>query len=109
MISDTPFLHQSNNTVKEKRNYEDMYFLVGAVKAKYYPSLSPEKLIKMWEDGLNTVIKTLDTTNHLCNRSTGLLVKRLKTYKSQLRYKQHSFHYGTFNVDYLKVGVKSAR
>ena len=37
----TPVLHQSSNTGKDKRNDEDMYFTVGAVKAKYSLSLSP--------------------------------------------------------------------
>ena len=36
MILDTPILHQSNNTAKDKRDYEDMYFTVSAVKAKYF-------------------------------------------------------------------------
>ena len=36
MILNTPILHQSNNMAKDKRDYEDMYFTVSAVKAKYF-------------------------------------------------------------------------
>ena len=51
MISDNPVLHQSNNTEKDKRNDEDMYFTVGEVKAKSSLSLSPDKLIRIWDIG----------------------------------------------------------
>ena len=88
MISDTPVLHQSNNTPKKKRDDKDMYCTVSVVKAKYFPSLSPEKLIRMWGIGLKTAIKTLDTTTNQCIRSTGVLAKQFKTDKSKLRYKQ---------------------
>ena len=40
MISDTLVLHQLKKTAKEKKNDKDMYYTVGAVKAKYLLSLS---------------------------------------------------------------------
>ena len=64
MILDTPVLHQSNNTAKEKIEDEGMYCTLGAVKAKYFPSLIPDKLSRIWVIGLKTVINTLDATNH---------------------------------------------
>ena len=109
MIFDTPVLHQSKNTTKDKRNYEDMYYTVGAVKAKSLPSLILERFIRIWDIELKNAIKTSDITTHQCIRSTGLLENWFKTDKYQLRYKQLSPKYGTFYVDYLKVGVKSER
>ena len=73
MISDTTVFHQSNNTAKKKRDNEDMYCAVSEVRAKSLPSLSPEKLSRMWGIGLKTAIKTLETTTHKCISSTGLL------------------------------------
>ena len=109
MISDTPVLYQSNKTAKNARDDENMYCTVGAVKSKSSPSLSSEKLIRIRGIGLKTEIKTLYATTHQCIRSTGVLSKRFKTDKSQLLYKHISIRYSTFYVDYLKVGVKSAR
>ena len=63
----------------------------------------------MWQIGLKTAKNTINATTHKCIRSTGLLSKRFKTDKSQLRYKQLSRHYGTFYVNFLKVAVKSIR
>ena len=54
MITNNLVLHQYNNTAKEKRNDEDMYYKVGVVKAKSSPSLSPEKLSRIWGISLNT-------------------------------------------------------
>ena len=59
--------------------------------------------------GLKTASRTLKATSHECVRSTGLLAKRYKTNKAQLRYKQLSRQYGTFYADFLKSGVKSIR
>ena len=81
MILDTPVLHQSNNTAKKKRDEEDMYCTIGAVKFKYFPPLSPEKMSKMWGIHLKTSIKTLDETTHQYIGSTGILSKRFKTQK----------------------------
>ena len=82
---------------------------IGALKSKTSNSLTPENLSKLWGIGLKTAKRTIDATTHQCIRSTGLLSKRFKTDKSQLRYKQLSRRYGGFYVDYLKVGVKSIR
>ena len=87
MILDSLIFHQSNNTAKKKREDEDMYCKVGAVKAKSLLSLSPEKLIWMCVIGLNTAVRTLDAKTHQCIRSTGLLTKLFKSDKAQLRYK----------------------
>ena len=109
MILDTPVLHQSKNTAKKKRGYEDSYCTVRAVKANYLLSLSPEKLSRMWGIRLKTTIKTLDATTHQCIMYTWLLANRFKTNKAQLWYKKRSCWYGKLYVDYLKVGVKSER
>ena len=84
MILDTIIFHKSTNTAKKKRDDEDMYCTVGAVKAKYLSLLISEKLSRMWGISLKTVIKTLDATTHQCIRSTGLLAKRFKTDKEKL-------------------------
>ena len=86
-----------------------MYFILGAVRAKYFPSLIPDTLIRILGIRLKTVIKTLDTTTHQFFWSTGLLVKWFKTDKYQLQYKQLSCWCGTFCVEYLKMVVKSVR
>ena len=72
-------------------------------------SLSPEQLSRMWQIALKTAKNSILATTHKCIRSTGMLARRFKTDKSQLRYKQLSRHYGTFYVDFLKVNVKSLR
>ena len=59
MISDTPILHRSNNTAKEKIIDKDMYFTVGVLKIKSFPSSSPKKLSAIWGIWLNTEIKSL--------------------------------------------------
>ena len=82
---------------------------LGALKAQQSRSLTPEKLSSMWGIGLKTARRTLLATTHECIRTTGLLAKRFKTDKSQLRYKQLSKRYGSFYVDYLKFEVKSVR
>ena len=109
MISDTPVIHHPNKTVKEKRYDGYMYCTVGAFKDKYLLSLSPYKLSRMWGIGLKSAIKTLYGKTHNISSSTGLLSKRFRTDKAQLRYKYISRWYGTFYVDYLKMGVKSVR
>ena len=63
----------------------------------------------MWQLGLKTAKNTIQTTTQKCVCSRGVLSKRFKTDKSQLRYKQLSCHYGTFYVDFLKTTVKSIR
>ena len=82
---------------------------LGALKSQQVDSLTPETLSMMWHIGLKTAKNTINSTTHKCIRSTGLLSKRFKTDKSQLRYKQLSRHYSTFYVDFLNVAVKSIR
>ena len=82
---------------------------LGALKSQQVNSLTPETLSMMWQIGLKTAKSTINATTHKCIRSTGLLSKRFKTDKSQLRYKQLSRHYGTFYKGFLKVSVKSIR
>ena len=91
---------------KKKRDDKEMYCTLGAAKAKYSPSLSQEKLSRMWSIGLKTTIKTLYSTTHQQMVSTGLLAKQFRTDKEQLRYEQISCWCITFYVDYLKFGVK---
>jgi hypothetical protein len=82
---------------------------VDAIKSSSKDVLSPEDLSKMWNIGLSTAARTLKASTHKCIRTTGLLTKRFRTDKAQLRYKQMSRQYGNFYVDYLKVGVTSIR
>ena len=70
-------------------------------------SITPEELCKTLYVGLATAQHTLHATTHQCIRSTGLLAKRFKTNRSQLRYKQLMRGYGTFYCDYLKVNCVS--
>ena len=72
-------------------------------------SLIPEQLIIMWQIGLKTAKNTILATTHKYIRSTGMLTRRFKTDKSQLRYRQLTHHHGTFYVDFLKVAIKSIR
>ena len=71
--------------------------------------MTPESISVTWQIGLKTAKNTIQATTHKCIRSTGLLSKRFKTDKSQLRYQQLSCHYGTFYVDFLKTTVKYIR
>ena len=75
MISDTHVLYQFNNKAKNKMDGEDMYCTVCTVKDKSLPLLSQEKLSRMWDICLKTVINNLDARTHQCIRSTGLLKK----------------------------------
>ena len=109
IISDTPVLHQSNNTANKKMDVEDMYYTVGSVKAKYLPSLSTKKLSRMWGIVLKTDINNLDATTHELIMSTELLANHFKTDKAQLQYKQIYRQYGTLYVEYIKVGVNLPR
>ena len=76
---------------------------INALNSKKEDSLTPEELSRRWGIGLRKA------TTHKYIRTTGLLTKRFRTDKAQLRYKQLSRQYGTFYVDYLKVGVTSIR
>ena len=99
MILDAHVLHQSNNTTKKKRDDEDMYCIVGAVKDKYSPSFIPEKFIRMWSIGLNTVINTLYASTHQCIIPTGLLEKWFKMKKHN--HDKNKFLVGT--VHYMLI------
>ena len=72
-------------------------------------ALSPELLSKKWHIGLKTAARTLLATTHKITRTTGLLAKRFKTDRAQLRFRQLSRHFGTFYSDFLKTGIKSIR
>ena len=85
------------------------YSTIGKLHSKRSNSISPEDLSKMLNIGLSTAQRTLTATTHHCIRSTGLLAKRFKTDRSQLRYKQLMKGYGDFYGDYLKVSCKSMR
>ena len=63
----------------------------------------------MRDIGLKTLINTLETTTDQFTRSTCLLEKRFKSDKVKLQYKQIPRRYGALYVDYIKLGVKSAR
>ena len=82
---------------------------VARLRSQRSDSLSPEALCKILHIGLATAKRTLEATTHQCIRNTGLLMKRFKTDKSQLRYKQLMRGYGSFYCDYLKMGIKSIR
>ena len=87
----------------------DEYSTIYALKSRTSSSITPEALSRGWHIGLSTALRTLKATTHEHIRSTGLLSKRFRTDKSQLRYKQLSRRYGTFYCDYLKATFKSVR
>ena len=82
---------------------------IHALNSRRKDTITPEQLSKQLNIGLNTATRTLKATTHTFIRSTGLLSKRFRTDKSQLRYKQLSKQFGTFYADYLKVESKSLR
>ena len=87
----------------------DKYCSVTALNSSRSDSISPEELSRRLCIGLKTAARTLKATSHQYIRTTGLLSKRFRTDKSQLRYKQLSKQYGTFYTDFLKVAVKFVR
>ena len=99
MLLSTPMLKYFNNT----------YVSISAINSRRTNTVSAEELSRKWNIGLKTASRTLQATTHKCIRTTGLLSKRFKTDKAQLRYKQLSRQYGTFYVDYLKISAKSLR
>ena len=99
ILAAQPMLYPNNET----------YSTLSAIKSVSKNTITPEALSKLWGIGLKTASRTLKSTTHKCIRSTGLLSKRFKTDKAQLRYKQLQRQFGTFYVDYLKVNVKSVR
>ena len=85
------------------------YCSISRMASNRQSSITPEELCRRLHIGLATAKRTLQATTHQCIRSTGLLTKRFKTDRSQLRYKQLTRGYGTFYTDYLKVSTKSIR
>lgn len=79
------------------------------VRSNSKDSITPEALCSKLHIGLETAKKTLLATTHKFIRTTGLLSRRYRTDKAQLRYKQLMRGYGTFYCDFLKVSVKSIR
>ena len=72
-------------------------------------AITPEMLCSQLHIGLETAKRTLLATTHKYIRTTGLLARRYRTDKAQLRYKQLMRGYGTFYCDYLKSSVTSLR
>ena len=75
--------------------------------SKQCSTITPEGLSKLWGIGMKTVMEIIDETTHHSTRTTGILAKHFINNNTQLQYTQLSCHYGTFYVDYLKVGFKS--
>ena len=100
MLSFTPTLVSTS---------EDDYATVMAINFKKKKSITPEQLSKLWHIGIKTAERTLKATTYKIIRTTGLLTKRFRTDKAQLRYNQLGRTYGTFYTDYLKNNVKSVR
>ena len=101
--------YDSENKFHRSSTESKSFATINALNSKKEDSLTPEELSRRWGIGLSTAVRTLKATTHKCIRTTGLLTKRFRTDKAQLRYKQLSRQYGTFYVDYLKVGVTSIR
>ena len=98
----------SMSTSIELNDGEDVS-LISALKSKQKSTMTAAELSKHLHIGLKTAAKTLKATTHQCIRSTGLLSRRFRTDKAQLRYKQLSRRHGSFYCDYLKVSTKSIR
>ena len=108
-IMQCKYMHHDINNMQFLHEHGNEFSSIYATSFKSKTSISPEKLSKMWHIGLCTAERTLKATTYKCTRTTGLLAKRYKTDKAQLRYNQLSRHNGTFYVDYLKCAVKSIR
>ena len=105
LASQTPLLY--DNTPPDCA--DTIFSSISKLTTSRKDTITPEALAKRLNIGLATATRTLQATTHQCMRTTGLLTKRFKTDKSQLRYKQLTRGYGTFYTDYLKVSVKSLR
>ena len=95
--------YDSENKFHRSSTESKSFATINALNSKKEDSLTPEELSRRWGIGLRKA------TTHKCIRTTGLLTKRFRTDKAQLRYKQLSRQYGIVYVDYLKVGVTSIR
>jgi len=100
----TPFLYET-----ESNDGNRSYCSINALRSTSKDTMTPEMLAKKWRIGLKTAARTLAATTHECIRTTGLLSRRFRTDKSQLRYRQLSKVYGSFYCDFLKSSVKSIR
>ena len=103
-------LHQLLYTTpnsETKINHNCTFSTLKRVTSRESDSLTPEQLSIMWQIGLKTAKNTILVTMHRCIQSARMLIRRFKTDKSQLRYRQLSRHHGTFYVDFLKVVIKS--
>ena len=100
----TPMIHEIKSSDDTKQ-----YQTISAIRSSSKDTLSPEQLAKKWKIGLKTAARTLKATTHQCIRSTGMLSRRFRTDKAQLRYCQLSRVYGSFYCDFLKCAVKSVR
>ena len=90
-------------------DFENNSSTIVNVNSSTSSSVNPIDLSRKWKIGLATARRTLSATTQKCIRTTGLLSRRLRTDKTQLKYNQLSRRYGRFYVDFLKVGVKSIR
>ena len=100
----TPILQAPASTLSD---FDITYSSINKIESRRKSILSPEELSKRLNIGLPTAKRTLLATTHQCIRSTGLLARRFKTDRSQLRYKQLARGYGTFYTNYLKASCKS--
>ena len=89
--------------------YDDQASIVAAIASDATPSIDVAFLSKHLKIGLKTAERTLKATTYDHIRTTGLLTKRFRTDKAQLRYPQLSQIFGSFYTDYLKSNVKSVR
>ena len=105
LLINSPLLHD----VTPQDQEESVFSTISKVNTRRRDTITPEALAKRLNIGLATAKRTLNATSHQCLRTTGLLTKRFKTDRSQLRYKQLTRGYGTFYTDYLKVSTKSLR
>ena len=90
-------------------NNNDIYSSINAIQSKSKAAITPKQLSNLWNIGLSIAKQTLSATTQKCTRTTGLLSKRYKTDRAQLRYKQMKRQFGTFYVDYLKVSSRSVQ
>ena len=105
IVSQSPILYNATPIDSDEMEYCS----ISRMASNRQSSITPEELCRRLHIGLATAKRTLQATTHQCIRSTGLLTKRFKTDRSQLRYKQLTRGYGTFYTDYLKVSTKSIR
>ena len=67
----------------------DEFSSVAAINSSKSDTMTPEELSRRLCIGLKTAARTLKATSHQYIRTTGLLSKRFRTDKAQLRYKRY--------------------